>query len=191
MNLGFNCGGAVLAWVGVIGMTSLAPATGGLSGFGAAWLYAGALAASSQCVVSTYRTANVYRGHTDINDAMDGSALYQGYSAVADGVGLLGARGALVELKTAHSVIVESGVGWRAATRIGMSRPIRRRLTIALELQGAKRVEGLTINRLVRQRLLDGFAGVLGLVSSSMSGLIKEAVVWITDETNGLVAHAP
>ena len=82
-------------------------------------------------------------------------------------------------------------MGWRGSAEDGMSRPVRRRLTIALELHGAKRVEGHLINRLVRQRLLDGFAAALGLVASSSSGLIKEAVVWITDETQGLAAHAP
>jgi hypothetical protein len=31
LSLGFNCGGAVLAWVGVVGTGALAPVTGGLS----------------------------------------------------------------------------------------------------------------------------------------------------------------
>ena len=157
---------------------------------GAAFLYGGAVAASSQCLVSSYRTANVYRGRTDINEAMDKSVAYRSYSAVADGIALVGAGGAIKELKIAHAAIEESGVGWRAATQVGMSRPIRRRLTMALELQGAKRVQGHLINRLVRQRLLDGFAAALGLVSSATSGLIKEAVVWITDDTNGLATDA-
>ncbi|QKE90707.1 hypothetical protein HN018_12255 [Lichenicola cladoniae] len=30
LSFGFNCSGAVLAWVGVVGTTSLAPVTGGL-----------------------------------------------------------------------------------------------------------------------------------------------------------------
>ena len=58
---------------------------------------------------------------------MDASPSYQGYSVVADGIGLLGAGGALKELKVAHTAVVESGVGWRAARATGISRPIRRR----------------------------------------------------------------
>ena len=76
MNLGLNCGGAVLAWIGVAGLSSLAPVTGGVSGAGAILMYGGAIASTSQCVVSVARTANVHRGRTDINQRMDDSKVY-------------------------------------------------------------------------------------------------------------------
>lgn len=46
------------------------------------------------------------------------------------------------------------------------------------------------INKVVRQRLMDGVAGVIGLFASSYSGALGElgsgfwdVVVWITEET--------
>ena len=192
-NLGLNCGGAVLAWIGVAGLTSLAPVTGGVSGLGAIVMYGGALAASGQCVVSVARTANVYRGRTDINEGWDDSRLYYWTMLAADGVGVLGAGGALKELKATNAALREAGFSLARAHRgETISRPMRRRLTTALELQGAKRVPGAVINRVVRQRLLDGAAGALGLFASGFSGALNEGygqardlVVWLSEETRG------
>lgn len=47
----------------------------------------------------------------------------------------------------------------RATSGETISRPMRRALTTALELQGGRRVPGVVINRLVRQRLMDGVGG--------------------------------
>lgn len=193
MNLGLNCGGAVLAWIGVAGLSALAPVTGGVSGAGAVLMYGGAAAATGQCMVSVARTANVYRGRTDINERWDDNRLYYWTMLAADGVGLLGAGGALKELKATNAALREAGFSLSQARRgETISRPMRRRLTTALELQGATRVSGAIINRVVRQKLLDGAAGALGLFASGYSGALSEGygqtrdlVVWLSEETKG------
>lgn len=192
-NLGLNCGGAVLAWIGVAGLSSLAPVTGGVSGAGAVLMYGGAVAATGQCMVSIARTANVHRGRSDINQSWDDNRVYYWTMLAADGVGLLGAGGALKELKATNAALREAGFSFAQARRgETISRPMRRRLTTALELQGATRVSGAVINRVVRQKLLDGGAGALGLFASGYSGVLNEGygqardlVVWITEETGG------
>lgn len=191
INLGLNCGGAALAWIGVVGMGALAPVTGGVSGFGAVILYGGAAAATGQCVVSVARTVNLQRGRTDINQRWDNSKAYVRTMQAADGVSLIGAGGALRQVLKTNAVLRGAGYSVpRAGRGEAISRPMRRRLTTMLELQGAARVSGVEINRVVRQHLLDGAAGVLGLFASSYSGLVGDAwgggwdlVVWITEET--------
>jgi hypothetical protein len=37
------------------------------------------------------------------------------------------------------------------------------------------------INRVVRQKLLDGAAGVIGLTASTVDGATKDLVIWIVD----------
>lgn len=184
VSLGFNCGGAVLSWIGVAGSTALAPVTGGLSFGATALLYGGAVATSGQCLVSSYRVYNVEKGRDDRNAALDSSKIYTYTMGVADVVGIVGAGGALKEIKETNAVLAESGVGWDLATSGKLSRPIRRRLTMALELQGAKRVSGAVIDRVLRQRLLDATAGVIGLVASGTTGLLKDVVVWLTSEAD-------
>jgi hypothetical protein len=191
INLGLNCGGAALAWIGVAGLASLAPATGGLSGWGAAMLYGGAAASTGQCVVSVARVANVQRGRADVNESWDANRWYVRTMLAADVVGLVGAGGALKELKATNAVLRQGGFSLTRSTRgEAISRPMRRALTTALELQGGSRVPGVVINRVVRQRLMDGVGGVIGLFASSYSGALGEAgsgfwdvVVWITEET--------
>ena len=106
----------------------------------------------------------------------------------ADVIGLVGAGGALKELKTTHAVLMEANVDWKVASAGRLSRPMRRQLTTLLELQSGKRVSGAVIGQLLKKRLLDGAAGALGMVSSAASGMVHEIVVWITDETNGTLA---
>ena len=182
VSLGFNCGGAVLAWVGVAGASSLAPVTGGLSFGAAALLYGGAAATTGQCMVSGYRTVNLVRGRTDLNDQLDGSRLYNFTMSAADGVGILGGLGAIKELRAVNAALEDGGVGWKLATSGTLSRPLRRRLTTALELQGGRRASAVVIDRLVRQRLLDAVAGAIGMVGSGVNGMLKDVVVWITSE---------
>lgn len=191
INLGFNCGGAVLAWIGVVGMSSLAPVTGGLSLPGAALIYAGAAASTLQCSVSVVRTVNLHRGRADINNRWDKNSLYVSAMWAADGVSLIGAGGALKELRATKAVLASSGFTFKQAVGSqAISRPMRRKLTAGLALQGARRVPGAEINRVVKQRLLDGTAGVIGLFASGYSGLLNEGgggfwdmVVWSTEET--------
>lgn len=179
LNLGFNCGGAALAWVGVVGMSALTPVTGGASAFAAAFMYGGAIAATGQCAVSTFRTSNVYTGRSAINQRLDTNSTYIWTMRAADGIGLVGAGGALREVKIAHTALSAKGFTWSQAARSGLSRPARRQLTGALGLQGSRRVPGPTINRYVRQRLLDGVAGAIGLTASATGGVGKDMVVWI------------
>lgn len=191
INLGFNCGGAVLALVGIAGLGALAPVTGGLSLPGAALLYAGAAASGGQCVVSVVRIANLHRGRADINDGWDAWPLYVNTMRVADGVSLIGAGGALKELRTTNAVLQEAGFSLKRGVRSeAISRPMRKRLTTMMELKGSNRVAGAEINRVVRQRLLDGVGGAVGLFASGFSGLLNDGgsgfwdiVVWITEET--------
>ena len=153
------------------GLTALAPATGGLSGFGAAMVYGGAAAATGQCVVSVARVVNVERGRADVNRSWDANRWYVRTMLAADVVGLVGAGGALKELKATNAVLRQAGYSFsRASQGETISRPMRKALTSALDLQGARRVPGIVINKVVRQRLMDGVAGVIGLFASSYSG---------------------
>lgn len=185
IGLGFNCGGAVLAWIGVVGTGALAPVTGGASAIGTVVMWGGAIASTGQCAASVYRTANDYRDRQDINNSLNKSQVYQWTMRSADIIGLVGVGGSLKELKTTHAVLMEANVDWKVESAGRFSRPMRRQLTTLLELQGGKRVAGAVIGQLLKKRLLDGAAGALGMVSSAASGMVHEIVVWITDETNG------
>ncbi len=182
ISLGFNCGGAVLAWVGVAGTGALAPVTGGLSLPATGLLWGGALATSAQCGASVYRTYNATNGRETINDKLDADPRYVWTMRGLDVVGLVGAGGALKEMKIAHGALGEAGVGWRAAAGSGLSRPMRKVLTESLELKGAKRVSSALINAVVKQRLLDALAGVIGMAGSAIDGVINDVVVWTVSE---------
>ena len=71
INLGFNCGGATLSWIGVAGFSAATPVTGGLSVAGAVLAYGGAVAVSGQCVASGVRVYNELRDDHDTNERMD------------------------------------------------------------------------------------------------------------------------
>jgi hypothetical protein len=88
LNLGINCGGAAVSWVGVAGTTVAAPETGGLAGIGAVVLYAGALAASAQCSISFVRVSDLYDGHQALNAAMDSSIAFTWTMYSLDAIGL-------------------------------------------------------------------------------------------------------
>lgn len=105
LSFGFNCGGAVLAWVGVVGTGALAPVTGGLSTIGTGLLWGGALGASGACAASTYRVINVYRGKAAINDALDQNKIYVWSMRGADVIALLGAGGAIKEFGKTGEVL--------------------------------------------------------------------------------------
>lgn len=183
ISLGFNCGGAVLAWVGVVGTGALAPVTGGLSLPATGLLWGGALATSTQCGASVYRTYNATHGRKLVNDKLDADQRYVWTMRGLDVLGLVGAGGALKEMKVADAALGEAGVGWRAAAGSGLSRPMRRVLTESLELRGAKRVSSTLINAVVKQRLLDALAGVIGMAGSAINGVINDVVVWTVSET--------
>ena len=182
VSLGFNCGGAVLAWVGVVGTGALAPVTGGLSLPATGLLWGGALAPSGQCGASLYRTYNATHGRESINAALDANPRYVWTMRGADALGLVGAAGALKEVKVAGSALSEAGIGWRAAGSGTISRPMRKILTESLELQGAKRVSSALISAVVKQRLLDAIAGAIGMAGSAFNGVVNDAVVWTVSE---------
>lgn len=170
--------------MGVVGTTGVTPVTGGLSLGAAAFLYAGALASTAQCMVSVYRVANTKRGRTDINDKLDKSDAYYYSMLGADFIGLAGAGGALKELKATNAVLRRSKVGWTQAATKPLSSSVRRELTLGLGLE-ATQVGSHVINRIVRKHLLDSAGAVLGIVGSADSGVIKELIVWITDDRGG------
>ena len=59
---------------------------------------------------------------------------------------------------------------------------MRKVLTESLELKGAKRVSSALINAVVKQRLLDALAGVVGMAGSAINGVINDVVVWTVSE---------
>ena len=113
---------------------------------------------------------------------MDSDQRYVWTMRGLDVVGLVGAGGALKEMKVANAALGEAGVGWRAAAGSGLSRPMRRVLTESLELKGAKRVSSALINAVVKQRLMDALAGVIGMAGSAINGAINDVVVWTVSE---------
>lgn len=179
VGLGFNCGGAVLSWIGVIGTGALTPVTGGLSGFATAALWGGALAATAQCATSEYRLINLQRGRADINAALDRNPNYVRVMQGLDGFGLIAASGVFIEIKTTAKAIEGAGLGWKAAATGAISRPQRLAITEAMELKGAKRVPAAQINAVVRQKLLDLLVASIGVTGSSVNGVLKDLVVWV------------
>lgn len=177
-SLGLNCAGAAIGWIGVVGTGMLAPFTGGLSGLATVALYAGALAGTGQCVASVYRVNNAARGRSDINDELDRSRAYQWSMLGADAIGLFGAgaglRGAAATGKALKSV---GATGGDLLAR-SLPRAVRGDLSIALGINGMK-LGTRMINKVVRQRLLDGAGGVLGVVSSVDGGIVRELIVWV------------
>lgn len=186
-SLGLNCGGAAIAWVGVAGAGAAAPVTGGLSGFAAVALYAGAAAASGQCAVSVFRVGNEHFGRHDINQKLDKSQYYRWSMLAADGIGMYGAYGAYKAAKATNTALRASSLGWTEAAglnqsaRQGINYFRRRELTVAMGLQ-ATVVGTRVINRVVRQQLLDGAGAVIGMYSSYDGGVARELIVWITEE---------
>ena len=168
-----------MAWIGVVGATSLAPVTGGLSFIGTGILYAGAFGASGACAASVYRISNVYKGRTDINNSLDRSDVYYWTMLGADVIGLVGAQGALTEVRRTGDILASHSLSWTRAANDPISRPMRRQITEQLELQGAKRVSAHTIHAVVKQRMLDGIAGALGVTGSTMIGAVHETIIWI------------
>ncbi|NPD68135.1 hypothetical protein HN018_12250 [Lichenicola cladoniae] len=97
----------------------------------------------------------------------------------ADVVGLVGAHGALMEVKKTGDILAGQSLNWSKAATDPISRPMRRRLTEQLELQGAKRVSAHNVHAVVKQRMLDGITGALGMTGSAMTGAIHEMIIWV------------
>lgn len=188
-NLGFNCAGAALAWVGVVGFAALAPVTGGATAFGSALLYGGAFAASGQCAVSLFRVGNHYGGRRDVNRALDNNVTYLNIMRGADFIGLIGAAGGLLALRSTYAALSSKSFTFSQAMRPTLNQGARQRLTKALKIPGMRRAPAVMINRLVKHRLLEGAAGVVGLAGSSFGGNLNEAgdlVIWIVVDDSDL-----
>lgn len=179
LSLGFNCGGAVLAWVGVVGTAATAPVTGGQSLWVTGALWGGALATSGACAVSAFRVGAMVTGHDSIDEALDRNKYYRWTMWSFDAVGLLGAGGAIRDVAETQDALDAVGVDWRYAMAGKISRPMRRRLTEELGLVGAKRVAGPMIGAVVKYRLLAGIAAAVGLTGSAATGVIHDLIVWI------------
>ena len=183
MSAGFNCGGMVLAWVGVVGTGAVAPVTGGASLVGTALLWGGAIATTGQCAASAYRLTNIQRGRTDINETLDADPRYVWTMRGADVIGLVSGAGALREVAHAAVAADKVGIGLFDASRSSFSRPMRLRMTQAWELQGAKRVSAVAINAVAKQRLLDALCAAVGITGSAATGATKDLVVWVVTPT--------
>ena len=179
-NLALNLGGATLSWVGVAGSAAVAPETGGLSLAGVALLWTGAVASSVQVGNSIFRLGAIYTGHSSTVEQADEIRAYTVITDLLDVAGIAGAGGAFKEAAAADKALGRAGFSTYDALKGGaLSRPIRRRLTEALALQGAKRVAAAKITLIVRLKLLDAFAAAYGLSSSAYTGAIHDVVVFI------------
>jgi hypothetical protein len=179
--MGVSCGGAVVSGVGVVGAVALGPETGGLSLPAAVLLWGGAAASAAQCGVSTYRLGNVVTGREKTNDELDQDARYKTVMYVLDGIGLVGAGGAIKEVAATNAVLKEAGITWEAAKAGNLSRPARRILTEGLELQGAKRVPAAQISRVVKKKLLDLTGAAVGMTGSATTdgSVVHDIGIWV------------
>jgi len=178
---GVSCGGAVISGIGVVGAAALAPETGGLSLAGEVLLWSGMTASASQCLVSAYRVGNAATGRESVNQSLDESMTYKTSMYVLDGVGLIGAGGAIKEFAVTEDVLKEAGISWEAAKTGGLSRQSRLAITQGLEIQTAKRLPTAVINRIVKQRLLDVTGAALGIAGSGSTdgGVVHDVGIWI------------
>jgi hypothetical protein len=180
IGFGFSCTGMVIAWIGVIGTAAAAPVTGGASAVGTAFLWGGAMAATAQCGVSGYRINNVLRNNDAGNEMLDNNQTYVWSMRGLDALGLVTAFGAFAEVRSTYAALEEADMSFGDA--LGpLTRRERLVLTEALELQGARRVAAISINNVVKQRLLDGIGGLVGIGGSSVGtgGVVHDVVVWV------------
>src|SRR5690606_9822022 len=147
-------------------VAATSPATGGVSLAGAAWIGVGAAAGTAQCVASGVRVYNEMSEQHEDNAAMDANSTYRTGMAVADGIGLVSAAGGIKGVvQTAEAV---RGHGMVRTATTWMGRPARKVLTESLGLTAAgKRASGRMINLVVKQRLLEGLGGGLGVAGSA------------------------
>lgn len=180
-SLGLNCAGAAIAWIGVVGTGALAPVTAGTSVAGTLVLYAGAVAGSAQCMASVYHVGNAARGRSDINDALDKSDVYYWTMLGLDGAGLADVSGAAKGVGATIKAMRNTGVRSGDLAARALTGAQRAQLATDLGL-GVVRVGTRVINRVVRQRLLDGAGAALGVYSSYDGGIIHELILWVVED---------
>lgn len=180
MVLAVNLGGATLSWIGVVGTAAAAPETGGISLAGTVLMWTGAVASSAQVLNSVGRITAIYSGHGVLVEKADKSRIYIIANDALDLAGIAGAGGAFKEAAALEKGISRTGV--RTMDLVSgspISRPLRRQLTQALELQCVKRVAAARITLIVRMRLLNAFAAVYGVSASAYNGAIHDVSVLI------------
>ena len=179
-NFALNLGGATLSWIGVAGTAAVAPETGGASLIGTTFLWTGAVASSVSVGNSIARLTAIYTGHASIVAKADKMCVYTITNDVLDLAGIAGAGSAFKEAAAADKALGRVGVStWEAASGKAFSRPMRRRITEAMALQGAKRVAAARITLIVRLKLIDAFAAAYGVSASSYAGGIHDIAVLI------------
>jgi hypothetical protein len=189
LGLGLNCGGAVLAWVGVVTTGALTPITGGLSAFASLALWTGAVSSTMQCAVSTYRVGNLLRDRDDINASLDNNSNYTMVMSGLDGIGLVTAAGAFVEAVRVNSKLTKVGSGLSKGTSQNFSRRQRLHITTELGLKGVRRAPAEVINKIIKKQIMDTIGAAVGIAGSASSGIIKDVVIWVIspdfDENTG------
>ncbi|MDG5495559.1 hypothetical protein [Niveispirillum sp. BGYR6] len=189
LGLGLNCGGAVLAWVGVVTTGALTPITGGLSAFASLALWTGAVSSTMQCAVSTYRVGNLLRDRDDINASLDNNSNYIMAMYGLDGIGLITAGGAVVEAVRVNSKLTKVGSGLFKGASQSFSRRQRLHLTTELGLKGVRRAPAEAINKIIKKQVMDTIGAAVGIVGSSSSGIVKDIIIWVVsphyDENTG------
>ena len=122
----------------------------------------------------------IYTGRASVGDKADHMPGYTIASNVLDVAGLAGSGGALKEAAEADRVLGKAGFNTYDALKGGaLSRPVRRRMTEALALQGARRVAAERITLIVRLKALDAFAQAYGIGVSAYSGAVHDVLVFI------------
>ncbi|UAJ08644.1 hypothetical protein [Polymorphobacter megasporae] len=178
--LALNLGGATLSWIGVVGTAAAAPETGGLSLTGTVVMWSGAIASSAQVLNSVGRLTAIYSGHGALVTKADKTLVYVVANDALDFAGLFGSAAAFKEAAALEKGIGKTGARtWDLVQGSPISRPMRRQLTEALELQGMKRVPAARITLIVRMKLLNAFAAVYGISASSYSGALHDVSVLI------------
>jgi len=178
---GVSTAGAAVSGIGVVAATAAEPETAGLSTPAVVLLWGGLTASVAQCGVSYYRLANVVTGHEDVNQAMDQSAGWRATMYVLDGVGLIGAGGALKEVAATSKALKAAGVSEEVATAGRLTRQQRLAFTAATEGATVKRLSNRVISAYAKRQLLDRTAAAIGMLSSSAvgGGIVHDVVILV------------
>jgi hypothetical protein len=169
VDLLLSCGGAAVSGAGAAGSVIAAPETGGLSALGTAYLVSQTAVAAGQCGVEIYRVTNIYRGHEDINEAMDRSPVFSAVMYAADAYALMDVANVGRESMEFLRGLDEANVS--LSRMLGdLNRNERLRLTRTLGLQGARRVAAAKLNAIARTRIVQAIGGAFATAGSLHSG---------------------
>lgn len=194
-----TCAGAVLSWFVVASGVALIPFTAGASVV-ITFIGQAAMAASvTQCFIGLGRTTAELIAPQAL-DRLDDEAWYQAAAAVLDGVSLMGVGASA--LTTFKAINVSTRVTGKPLHQVlkGLTRQERAKLndellkindprltTKLLKLKQAagsatKRITATQMEHVIATHKKDALAGILGVVSSSMSGNVNTLAVGIYEE---------